>query len=192
MLDFNSFTEEDKKQFLINAIHPIRLLQIVNLTIQTNQSLNYFSCTDVVFNSICNYFPCFKRISDFFKDLVDTLREMKLDKTEMILYTAFLTLSTSCKGLRNIRLCHKVRQLVCETLSKYMQARRSEGESCEQLISMAFRFEKINLFLEKSVNKGCEDLRKMGVRVENFYVKVNLSNMSVVFSLSTNENLNGF
>ncbi len=93
-------------------------------------------------------FPIFDRINESMKVIVEIFRELKLDDKEFALFSAFLTFSSSCKGLMNVSKCFETNYSLSKLLAKYMFERRTEHESCEQLINIAFKFEKLNLMLQ--------------------------------------------
>jgi hypothetical protein len=90
-IDTKKFSIEDQKKILLNAIHPIRLIQII----EQNKYLNYFNIDENKFQKIVNYFPIFSQINEHLKVLADTIRPLKLDAKELALFTAFVIFSTS-------------------------------------------------------------------------------------------------
>ena len=61
---------------------------------------------------------------------------------------------------------------ICKALTKYMVLRRNEAESSEQLINLAFRFEKLNLFIQKGLLEKCTEAYERGYKFETFYEQI--------------------
>ncbi len=54
----------------------------------------------------------------------------------------------------------------------YMKLRRNECESCEMLIHVGFRFEKINIRLQSAIYQKFKDLEYIGIKPSTFCHKI--------------------
>lgn len=49
-----------------------------------------------------------------------------------------------------------------------MHSRRNETESSEQLINLSFRFEKLNLYIQKSLFEKCQEFEAMHLSIQPY------------------------
>jgi hypothetical protein len=159
----------DKRRLLLNSIHPIRLLQITYLSVQSNLTVNYFNCDERLYKEICDNQPLFTTVADYMAVMIELLREVKLDPTELALFSALLCFSTHCRGLENVAHGFQANLTLCKVLKSYMFARRNENESNEQLMNMSFRFEKISSLLSRAFYRWSCERQHAGYHFTDFY-----------------------
>jgi hypothetical protein len=159
----------DKRRLLLNSIHPIRLLQITFLSVQSNTAVNYFNCDERLYKEICEREPLFTSVGEYISILIEFLRELKLDQTELALFSALFCFSMHCRGLENVGHGFQANLTMCKVLRRYMFARRNENESNEQLMNMSFRFEKVSSLLSRSFYRWSCERHNAGVHFTDFY-----------------------
>ena len=76
---------------VINSIHSIRAIQIA----RQSAHANYFNCDDQTFNKITKIYPFFDKINTYLKNLIESLRELRLDNKEYALFISLVAFSTS-------------------------------------------------------------------------------------------------
>lgn len=193
------FSASDQKIILIGSIHPLRLLQLIQLQLKREQQdnnsnfeLNYFDCDTQTYEKISNQFPVFNEIKPHYKDLYEIIKDLKLDSKEFALYSAYLAFTTcksrlfvlikylklkifinflyqGCHGLSNLKQKFETNLELSETMSHYMFLRRNETESSDQLLNIAPWFERLNIKLQMKLYDKCSELIKMGVYLDKFY-----------------------
>ena len=76
---------------IINSIHSIRAIQIA----RQSTFANYFNCNSQTFERFIKIYPFFDKINSYLKNLIESLRELRLDNKEYALFTAYVAFSTS-------------------------------------------------------------------------------------------------
>lgn len=160
----------------------MRILQLIKLQQQreqldikpANQNFisNYFDCDQQNYEKIIQFFPVFKETFDYYKELAECVKELKLDSREFALYSAYLAYSTACRGLQGTSQKFEIGIELSRVLNKYMFLRRSENESFEKLVSLVGKFDQLNIRLQKGIYLKCKEMMEMNVRFENIYHKI--------------------
>ena len=136
---------------------------------QPGQS-NYFGCNSNEFDRILKVFPVFGQIEHFFKGVASQLRGLQLDKKEISLFSALMvyTINHDCdSNLSN--LIWTLNGKLCNVLTKYMQLRRNQHDSCETLLNLLVVFDKMTLKLRHDIGTTMIALANQSFPLENFH-----------------------